>query len=111
MFEKAANGDQTTILRYLNAYNAGVAVYNREFQPVYDRVVKTRGLKDWLEPLALQAFNIIVISVGRFAVMLNHDEIPYRKIYIPRQAINYLDNRLIQRLVGNQSSASLHLKR
>ena len=59
LFEKAANGDQATILRYLNAYNAGVAVYNREFQPVYDRVVKTRGLKDWLEPLALQAFNVL----------------------------------------------------
>lgn len=59
LFEKAANGDQPTILRYLNAYNAGVAVYNREFQPVYDRVVKTRGLKDWLEPLALQAFNVL----------------------------------------------------
>lgn len=59
LFEKAANGDQPTILRYLNEYNAGVAVYNREFQPVYDRVVKTRGLKDWLEPLALQAFNVL----------------------------------------------------
>lgn len=59
LFEKAANGDEPTILRYLNEYNAGVAVYNREFQPVYDRVVKTRGLKDWLEPLALQAFNVL----------------------------------------------------
>lgn len=59
LFEKAANGDQPTILRYLNEYNAGVAVYNQEFQPVYDRVVKTRGLKDWLEPLALQAFNVL----------------------------------------------------
>ena len=58
LFEKAANGDQPTILRYLNAYNAGVGVYNREFQPVYDRVVKTRRLKDWLEPLLLQAFNV-----------------------------------------------------
>jgi hypothetical protein len=56
-------------------------------------------------------FNIVIASIARFALMLNHDEIPYRKIYIPRQAINYLDNRLIQRLVGNQSSASLHLKR
>src|SRR3990167_1900874 len=53
--------------------------------------------------VALHTFNI-VISLGQFAVMLNHDEIPYRKIYIPRQAINYLDNRLIQRLIGNQSS-------
>lgn len=59
LFEKAANGDQPTILRYLNEYNAGVAVYNREFQPVYDRIVKTRGLKDWLEPLALQAFSVL----------------------------------------------------
>lgn len=59
LFEKAANGDQPTILRYLNEYNAGVAVYNREFQPLYDRIVKTRGLKDWLEPLALQAFNVL----------------------------------------------------
>lgn len=58
LFEKAANGDQPTILRYLNAYNSGVGVYDREFQPVYNRVVKTRSLKDWLEPLALQAFNI-----------------------------------------------------
>jgi hypothetical protein len=56
-------------------------------------------------------FNLVIASIGRFAQMLNHDEIPYRKKYIPRQAINYLDNRLIQRLVGNQSSASLHLKR
>lgn len=59
LFERAANGDQLTIGRYLNAYNAGVAVYNQQFQPVYDRVVKTRKLKDWLEPLALQAFNFL----------------------------------------------------
>lgn len=59
LFEKAANGDQSTISRYLGAYNAGVAAYTQQFQPVYDRVVKTRGLKDWLEPLALQAFNFL----------------------------------------------------
>ena len=59
LFERAANGDQSTIGRYLSAYNAGVAAYTQQFQPVYDRVVKTRGLKDWLEPLALQAFNFL----------------------------------------------------
>ncbi|MBV6429011.1 MAG: hypothetical protein KIPDCIKN_03548 [Haliscomenobacter sp.] len=59
LFERAANGDQATITRYLSAYNAGVAVYNQQFQPVYDRVVKTRSLKNWLEPLALQAFNFL----------------------------------------------------
>lgn len=59
LFERAANGDQATITRYLSAYNAGVSVYNQQFQPVYNRVAKTRGLKDWLEPLALQAFNFL----------------------------------------------------
>ncbi len=59
LFEKAANGDQTTLTRYLNAFNSGVAIYDNEFQPVYNRVIKTRSLKDWLEPLALQAFNVL----------------------------------------------------
>lgn len=59
LFERAANGDQATISRYLTAYNAGVSAYDQQFRPVYDRVVKTRGFKDWLEPLALQAFNFL----------------------------------------------------
>jgi hypothetical protein len=59
LFEQAANGDPATITRYLNAYNAGVAVYQQQFQPVYDRVIKTRSLKNILEPLALQAFSIL----------------------------------------------------
>lgn len=59
LFEKAATGDEPTILRYLNAYNAGVDIYNREFQPTYNKIVKTRALKDWLEPLALQAFSFL----------------------------------------------------
>lgn len=59
LFEKAANGDQTTLTRYLTAFNGGVAVYDNEFQPVYNRVIKTRSLKGWLEPLALQAFNVL----------------------------------------------------
>lgn len=59
LFERAANGDQATIGRYLSAYNAGVTTYDQQFQPVYNRVVKTRSLKDWLEPLALQAFNFL----------------------------------------------------
>ncbi len=59
LFEKAATGDEPTLLRYLNTYNASVEIYNRQFQPTYNRVIKTRALKDWLEPLALQAFSFL----------------------------------------------------
>ncbi|MCC6282983.1 MAG: hypothetical protein IT262_20420 [Saprospiraceae bacterium] len=59
LFEKAAAGDEPTLLRYLAAYNAGVETYNREFLPTYNRIVKTRVLPAWLVPLGIQAFNFL----------------------------------------------------
>lgn len=62
LFEKAAAGDEPTILRYMTAYNAGVDVYNREFLPTYNRVVKTRVLPAWLVPLGIQAFRLLATA-------------------------------------------------
>ena len=59
LFEKAAEGDEATLLRYVVAYNNGLDVYKREFSPAYTRVVKTRFLPAWLVPLGIQAFNFL----------------------------------------------------
>ncbi len=92
LFERAANGDQATITRYLSAYNAGVAVYNQQFQPAYNRVVKTRGLKDWLEPLALQAFNFLgPLFKGKNArqnLLLNELLLASKKHFLNRMEMN-----------------------
>ncbi len=59
LFEKAAEGDETTILRYVMAYNSGLDVYKREFAPAYNRVAQTRFLPAWLVPLGIHAFNFL----------------------------------------------------
>lgn len=59
LFEKAAEGDEATILRYIMAYNGALDVYKREFVPAYNRVTKTRFLPAWLVPLGIQAFNFL----------------------------------------------------
>lgn len=88
LFERAANGDQATISRYLGAYNAGVGLYNQQFQPLYDRVAKTRSLKNWLEPLALQAFNFLgPLFKGKNArqnLLLNELLLASKKLFIDR---------------------------
>ena len=66
LFERAASGDEQTLLRYLAAYNAGVDVYNREFMPAYGQVVRTRKLPGWLAPLGIQAFGFLAtITKGK----------------------------------------------
>lgn len=66
LFERAASGDEPTLLRYLTAYNAGVDVYNREFMPAYGQVVRTRKLPEWLAPLGIQAFSFLAtITKGK----------------------------------------------